>query len=108
VSAFNDLGVGVYSRAVLVRTAEGRPQAAPTRVDVVALTSTSIRVTFTPPPQPTIPGVNLGYKVECALHDDVARRVVGNRRHRITFITGDASRQPAAGEDGGGQPGQVH
>ncbi|KAE9550691.1 hypothetical protein FO519_006092 [Halicephalobus sp. NKZ332] len=64
VAAYNDRGLGVYSKPIEVTTLEGVPMQAPQNVHVNVLNSTHIRVAFDPPDQQMIPGVNLGYKIE--------------------------------------------
>ena len=63
VAAYNQRGVGVFSNWVLVRTNEGRPTAQPSKVTGVALTSTSIHVSWMPPNPQYINGISQGYHV---------------------------------------------
>uniref|UniRef100_A0AC34QH49 Thymidine kinase, cytosolic n=1 Tax=Panagrolaimus sp. JU765 TaxID=591449 RepID=A0AC34QH49_9BILA len=64
VAAYNDRGLGVYSKPIEVTTLEGVPMQAPQNVHVSVLNSTHIKVSFDPPDQQMISGVNLGYKIE--------------------------------------------
>jgi protein sidekick len=64
VAAYNERGCGVYSKPIEVTTLEGIPMQAPQNVEVRIINSTDIRVSFDPPDQQMIPGVNLGYKIE--------------------------------------------
>uniref|UniRef100_A0A7E4ZS71 Down syndrome cell adhesion molecule-like protein Dscam2 n=1 Tax=Panagrellus redivivus TaxID=6233 RepID=A0A7E4ZS71_PANRE len=64
VAAFNDRGLGVYSKPIDVTTLEGIPMQAPQNVLVRVLNSTAIQVSFDPPDQQMIPGVTLGYKID--------------------------------------------
>lgn len=64
VAAYNDRGLGVYSKPYEVTTLEGVPMQAPQNVHVQVINSTNIKVFFDPPDQQMIPGVNLGYKIE--------------------------------------------
>ncbi|VDM39837.1 unnamed protein product [Toxocara canis] len=64
VAAYNDRGMGVFSKPLYVTTLEGVPTQAPLDVKVSVINATAIAVSFTPPDQQMIPGVNQGYKVE--------------------------------------------
>ncbi|KAK0397791.1 hypothetical protein QR680_002272 [Steinernema hermaphroditum] len=64
VAAYNDRGMGVFSKPVIANTLEGVPLQSPQNVAVHVLNSTSVSVSFDPPEQQMIPGVNLGFKVE--------------------------------------------
>uniref|UniRef100_A0A915E8P4 Protein sidekick-like protein n=1 Tax=Ditylenchus dipsaci TaxID=166011 RepID=A0A915E8P4_9BILA len=64
VAAYNNRGTGVFSKIMEVTTLEGVPMQAPQNVQVDVLNSTDILVSFDPPEQQMIPGVNLGYKIE--------------------------------------------
>lgn len=55
--------MGVYSKSLYITTLEGIPNEAPTNLNATILNSTAAFVSFTPPPQQMIPGVNQGYKV---------------------------------------------
>ncbi|XP_076339933.1 protein sidekick-like isoform X2 [Tachypleus tridentatus] len=64
VSSYNQMGVGVYSDSIFIRTLEDVPQAAPTRVRGEAVNSTAIIIYWLPPDPQLINGINQGYKVE--------------------------------------------
>ena len=49
VAAFNDRGLGVFSRPVTISTNEGVPMQSPQNVQILVLNSTAILVTFDPP-----------------------------------------------------------
>lgn len=64
IAAYNHRGMGVFSKPLYVTTLEGIPSQAPHSVKVGVLNSSAIVVSFTPPDQQMIPGVNQGYKIE--------------------------------------------
>uniref|UniRef100_A0A914QBI7 Sidekick n=1 Tax=Panagrolaimus davidi TaxID=227884 RepID=A0A914QBI7_9BILA len=64
IAAFNERGLGVFSKPYEVITLEGQPMQAPQNVHVQVINSTAIKLSFDPPDQQLIPGVNLGYKIE--------------------------------------------
>ena len=57
VQAFNKIGQGPMSDEVLVHTAEGAPTMPPQDVTLTTLSSTSIKVTWVPPPPASAHGV---------------------------------------------------
>ncbi|XP_020795716.2 LOW QUALITY PROTEIN: protein sidekick-1-like [Boleophthalmus pectinirostris] len=63
VAAYTGVGLGVYSSPVTEYTLQGVPTAPPQEVQVVAVNSTTIRFTWSPPPQQFINGINQGYKL---------------------------------------------
>uniref|UniRef100_A0A674PFT0 Sidekick cell adhesion molecule 1 n=1 Tax=Takifugu rubripes TaxID=31033 RepID=A0A674PFT0_TAKRU len=63
VAAFTGAGLGSYSSPVTEYTLQGVPTAPPQEVEVVAINSTTIRFTWSPPPQQFINGINQGYKL---------------------------------------------
>uniref|UniRef100_A0A8C6TGS4 Sidekick cell adhesion molecule 1a n=1 Tax=Neogobius melanostomus TaxID=47308 RepID=A0A8C6TGS4_9GOBI len=63
VAAYTGAGLGVYSSSVTEYTLQGVPTAPPQEVEVVAVNSTTIRFTWSPPPQQFINGINQGYKL---------------------------------------------
>ena len=64
VAAYNEMGIGIYSSSIYVRTKEGRPAAQVRALLAEAINSTAIRVQwFSPDPQ-LINGINQGYKVQ--------------------------------------------
>uniref|UniRef100_A0A1A9UHY3 Protein sidekick n=1 Tax=Glossina austeni TaxID=7395 RepID=A0A1A9UHY3_GLOAU len=64
IAAYNDMGVGVYTEGAKIKTKEGVPEAPPTNVKVVPISSTSVRVSWTPPNPQQINGINQGYKIQ--------------------------------------------
>ena len=62
VQAFNRVGAGPMSDEVIQHTGEGTPEQAPSDVACTALTSQSIRLSWTPPPTNTVNGIIKGYK----------------------------------------------
>jgi protein sidekick len=67
VAAYNRRGVGVYSDWIFVRTNEGRPTAFPTNLTAVALTSTTVFVSWMPPNPQYINGISQGYHVDSVM-----------------------------------------
>ncbi|KAI6207039.1 hypothetical protein M3Y94_00984300 [Aphelenchoides besseyi] len=64
IAAYNDRGLGVYSKPIEAAPWESAPMQAPQNVQVEVINSTDIRVSFDPLDQQMIPGVNQGYKIE--------------------------------------------
>uniref|UniRef100_A0A5S6Q0T3 Protein-tyrosine-phosphatase n=1 Tax=Trichuris muris TaxID=70415 RepID=A0A5S6Q0T3_TRIMR len=67
LAAYNERGAGVYSKSMYITTLEGVPTEAPVITNASVINSTAVYVSFRPPDQQMIPGVNLGYKVEAWL-----------------------------------------
>lgn len=67
VAACNQRGVGVYSSWINVRTNEGRPTAQPTNLTAVALSSTTVLVSWMPPNPQYINGIIQGYHIDGTL-----------------------------------------
>ncbi|XP_058262226.1 protein sidekick-2 isoform X1 [Hemibagrus wyckioides] len=63
VAAYNGAGLGVYSHKVTEWTLQGVPTVAPGDVQVEAVNSTTIRLTWTAPNPQFINGINQGYKL---------------------------------------------
>lgn len=63
VAAYTGAGLGIYSSPVTEYTLQGVPTAPPQEVEVVAVNSTTMRFTWSPPPQQFINGINQGYKL---------------------------------------------
>ncbi|XP_041974799.1 Down syndrome cell adhesion molecule-like protein Dscam2 isoform X2 [Aricia agestis] len=76
VRAFNAVAAGPASPPIAATTLEGVPEAAPTRVSCSALSSTSVKVSWGPPPAGQRGGIVQGYKVIYAplttLHGEAA------------------------------------
>uniref|UniRef100_A0A673G3M5 Protein sidekick-1-like n=1 Tax=Sinocyclocheilus rhinocerous TaxID=307959 RepID=A0A673G3M5_9TELE len=89
VAAYTGAGLGVYSQSVTEYTLQGVPTAPPQDVDAVALNSTTIKFTWTPPPQQFINGINQGYKLlvwpehcpECITMVTIAPEFHGSRHY---------------------------
>lgn len=64
VAAVNDKDVGPYSASIFVKTKEGKPDRGPLRLSAQANTSTSVLVSWRPPPPQHINGINQGYRVQ--------------------------------------------
>lgn len=64
IAAYNERGVGVYSKSVSAKTKEGTPSRPPTINDTSkAISSTTIQLDWSPPPVPNHHGVILGYYI---------------------------------------------
>ncbi|CAD5116334.1 DgyrCDS5234 [Dimorphilus gyrociliatus] len=64
IAAYNERGVGVYSKSVSAKTKEGTPSRPPTILESSkAISSTAIRLEWNPPPVPNHHGVILGYYI---------------------------------------------
>ncbi|KAL0272261.1 UNVERIFIED_CONTAM: hypothetical protein PYX00_005306 [Menopon gallinae] len=64
IAAYNNKGVGVFSRGINIKTREGVPEAAPNNIRAVAVNSTAVRVWWNPPNPQKINGINQGYKLQ--------------------------------------------
>ncbi|XP_049831894.1 protein sidekick isoform X2 [Schistocerca gregaria] len=64
IAAYNNMGVGVYSEGMKIKTKEGVPEAAPTNVKAEAVSSTAVKVWWKPPDPQKINGLNQGYKLQ--------------------------------------------
>lgn len=62
VQAFNRVGTGPLSEETVQHTGEGTPEQAPQDVTCTALTSQSIRLSWSSPPLASANGVIKGYK----------------------------------------------
>ncbi|XP_065110429.1 protein sidekick-1 isoform X1 [Paramisgurnus dabryanus] len=89
VAAYTGAGLGVYSQSVTEYTLQGVPTAPPQDAEAVALNSTTIKFTWTPPPQQFINGINQGYKLlvwpehcpECITMVTIAPEFHGSRHY---------------------------
>ncbi|RWS25179.1 sidekick-like protein [Leptotrombidium deliense] len=75
VASFNEMGTGVFSSSIYVRTKEGRPAASPKSVSAEAVDSTVIRISWMSPDPQLINGINQGYKVRAIANNEVAREI---------------------------------
>ncbi|EDW06438.2 uncharacterized protein Dmoj_GI21512 [Drosophila mojavensis] len=64
IAAYNNMGVGVYTEGAKIKTKEGVPEAPPTNLRVLALNSTAVQISWTPPNPQQINGINQGYKIQ--------------------------------------------
>ncbi|CAD5226006.1 unnamed protein product [Bursaphelenchus xylophilus] len=93
VAAFNNRGLGVYSKPIEVQPLEGTPMEAPHNVQVTVLSSTEVLVEFDPLDQQMIPGVNQGYKI------DFWKGEVGGQKYRTVKVVPDQTRLREKVED---------
>uniref|UniRef100_A0A4W5RST0 Sidekick cell adhesion molecule 2 n=1 Tax=Hucho hucho TaxID=62062 RepID=A0A4W5RST0_9TELE len=63
VAAYNKAGLGTFSHKVTEWTLQGVPTIAPSKVQVEAVNSTTIRITWAAPNPQFINGINQGYKL---------------------------------------------
>ena len=64
IAAYNEMGVGVYSPSIFVRTKEGRPASQVRQLSATAINSTAIEVKWHSPDPQLINGINQGYKLQ--------------------------------------------
>lgn len=64
IAAYNNMGVGVFSDGIKIKTKEGVPEAPPTNIRAEARSSTAIEVSWKPPDPQKINGLNQGYKLQ--------------------------------------------
>ncbi|XP_063224987.1 protein sidekick isoform X2 [Bacillus rossius redtenbacheri] len=64
IAAYNNMGVGMFSDGVKIKTKEGVPEAAPSNVRAEPLNSTAVQVWWEPPNPQKINGINQGYKLQ--------------------------------------------
>ncbi|RWS11549.1 sidekick-like protein [Dinothrombium tinctorium] len=76
VGAYNEMGIGSYSPSIYVRTKEGKPASAPTKVSAEAINSTAIRINWHSPDPQLINGINQGYKVRAFSNGVMAKELV--------------------------------
>nr|XP_033771428.1 receptor-type tyrosine-protein phosphatase F [Geotrypetes seraphini] len=63
LAAWSDMGVGVFTSVIEERTTQSTPSAPPQEVECVSYSSTTIRVSWVPPPASSRNGVITGYSV---------------------------------------------
>uniref|UniRef100_A0A8C5LAB4 Sidekick cell adhesion molecule 2 n=1 Tax=Jaculus jaculus TaxID=51337 RepID=A0A8C5LAB4_JACJA len=85
VQAFNAIGSGPWSQAVVGRTRESVPSSGPTNVSALATTSSSMLVRWTEIPEADRNGLVLGYKVRYKEKDSDAQA-------RFWLVEGNSSR----------------
>ncbi|XP_060062039.1 receptor-type tyrosine-protein phosphatase F isoform X7 [Erinaceus europaeus] len=92
LAARSDLGVGVFTPTIEARTAQSTPSAPPQKVTCVSTGSTTIRVSWVPPPADSQNGVITQYSVayEAVDGEDRGRHVVDSisREHSSWDLVG--------------------
>uniref|UniRef100_A0A8C0FB40 Receptor-type tyrosine-protein phosphatase F n=1 Tax=Bubo bubo TaxID=30461 RepID=A0A8C0FB40_BUBBB len=87
LGARSELGVGVYTPMIEARTAQSTPSAPPQEVECVSTSSTTIRVSWVPPPAQSRNGVITQYSIayQAVEGDDNTKHVVDGigREHSI-------------------------
>ncbi|XP_035189612.1 receptor-type tyrosine-protein phosphatase F isoform X13 [Oxyura jamaicensis] len=78
LGARSELGVGVYTPTIEARTAQSTPSAPPQEVECVSTSSTTIRVSWVPPPAQSRNGVITQYSIayQAVEGDDSTKHVV--------------------------------
>ncbi|XP_068879258.1 receptor-type tyrosine-protein phosphatase F isoform X3 [Aphelocoma coerulescens] len=78
LGARSELGVGVYTPTVEARTAQSTPSAPPQEVECVSTSSTTVRVSWVPPPAQSRNGVITQYSIayQAVEGDDITKHVV--------------------------------
>ncbi|XP_053098317.1 receptor-type tyrosine-protein phosphatase F-like isoform X2 [Pangasianodon hypophthalmus] len=86
LAARSEMGLGVFTKPIEARTAQYTPSAPPQDVQVLSLSSTSIRVSWMPPPAASRNGAIVRYTVSY-------QAVTGEdtERHEVTDIGADAT-----------------
>ncbi|MCJ8743458.1 hypothetical protein PDJAM_G00094200 [Pangasius djambal] len=86
LAARSEMGLGVFTKPIEARTAQSTPSAPPQDVQVLSLSSTSIRVSWMPPPAASRNGAIVRYTVSYqALNGE------DTERHEVTDIGADAT-----------------
>ncbi|XP_020952525.1 receptor-type tyrosine-protein phosphatase F isoform X23 [Sus scrofa] len=92
LAARSEMGVGVFTPTVEARTAQSTPSAPPQKVTCVSVGSTTVRVSWVPPPADSRNGVITQYSVayEAVDGEDRERHVVGGigREHSSWDLVG--------------------
>ncbi|XP_053507253.1 receptor-type tyrosine-protein phosphatase F isoform X2 [Ictalurus furcatus] len=86
LAARSEMGLGVFTKPIEVRTAQSTPSAPPQDVQVLSLSSTSIKVSWVPPPAASRHGAIVRYTVsyQAVSGEDT-------ERHEVTDIGADAT-----------------
>ncbi|KAL6104044.1 ptprf [Pungitius sinensis] len=86
LAARSEMGLGVYTQPIEVRTAQSTPSAPPQDVHMVSLTSTSLKVSWVAPPAASRHGAIVRYTV-------IYQALAGEdtERHEVTGIGADAT-----------------
>ncbi|XP_045475699.1 protein sidekick [Harmonia axyridis] len=64
IAAYNNKGVGVFTKGVKIKTKEGVPEAPPKIDKVIPVNSTAVQIWWDPPDPQKINGINQGYKIQ--------------------------------------------
>ncbi|PSN39774.1 Protein sidekick [Blattella germanica] len=64
IAAYNNMGIGVFSDGVKIKTKEGVPEAPPVNIRAEPINSTAVQVWWKPPDPQKINGINQGYKLQ--------------------------------------------
>jgi protein sidekick len=79
IASYNNMGVGVYSEGIRVKTKESVPEEPPTDIKIRVVSSREVFIKWKPPSPQQINGINQGYKIQAWQHelvDDSYRDVV--------------------------------
>ncbi|EDV27756.1 uncharacterized protein TRIADDRAFT_53774 [Trichoplax adhaerens] len=87
VAAYNSNGTGPYSNEVTVQTQASAPSAAPTELNIVSKTATSVTLSWTAPPSNTHNGVLRGYLIDFWLVQNNSTKKQVNTNSIITQYT---------------------
>ncbi|XP_047662502.1 receptor-type tyrosine-protein phosphatase F isoform X11 [Tachysurus fulvidraco] len=86
LAARSEMGLGVFTKPIEARTAQSTPSAPPQDVQVLSLSSTSIKVSWVPPPAASRHGAIVRYTVSYQ-----AVNGEDTERHEVTDIGADAT-----------------
>ncbi|XP_056599184.1 receptor-type tyrosine-protein phosphatase F isoform X2 [Triplophysa dalaica] len=86
LAARSEMGLGVFTQPIEARTAQSTPSAPPQDVNLLSLSSTSIKVSWVPPPAASRHGAIVRYTVSYQ-----AVNGEDSERHEVTDIGADAS-----------------
>lgn len=64
VAAYNNMGVGVFSEGIRIKTKESAPEEPPSDIYATVLNSTAVFIVWRPPSPQQINGINQGYKIQ--------------------------------------------
>ncbi|XP_060762519.1 receptor-type tyrosine-protein phosphatase F isoform X3 [Neoarius graeffei] len=86
LAARSEMGLGVFTKPIEARTAQSTPSAPPQDIQVLSLSSTSIKVSWVPPPAASRHGAIVRYTVSYQ-----AVNGEDTERHEVTDIGADAT-----------------
>lgn len=84
IAAYNNMGVGVFTKGAIIKTKEGTPETAPTNIRVMAANSTAVKVWWQPPNPQQINGINQGYKIQAWRMENVDGNIVPVEQKSLT------------------------